>query len=102
MLPPGWDYSALTVSQQLLYTMIELAVPAPPHSVGVAALNWTNGSVLWRSAPIGQLWHDAPIVVKGVVYAYALGGGLYTFRASDGKPLWHYSSAFISTVVLGS
>ncbi len=103
---PGYGYMPPSVSQGMLYTMINLPATMPEEELGVVALNLTNGSVVWRSAAIGMFGGMTPTVDGGVVYAYPTNDSdtrLSAFRASDGKPLWQYpSGAFIYSLVIGS
>ena len=58
----------------------------------VAALDATNGAVIWRVKPAGPL-RGSPTINFGAVYAMTQDNQIIALNAADGAPLWNESGA---------
>lgn len=56
----------------------------------VAAMNASDGAVVWKKHPAGPL-RGSPTVSNGNVYAMTQDNQIYALRAADGEPVWNES-----------
>src|SRR5678815_3758994 len=54
-------------------------------------LNLADGSTIWK-APIGADSDSTPAFADGFVYTAAENGLVYSFRASNGEPVWKFKA----------
>lgn len=54
----------------------------------VAALQASDGSVVWKKHPAGPL-RGSPTISNGNVYAMTQDNQIYALRAADGEPVWN-------------
>ncbi len=80
---------AVSVLACLQYT--ERAFYLSTGAANDVALRAGDGSLLWQSPNIGQVF-DTPIVVGNQVYASAINGIVYALQAATGSVLWYYQT----------
>ena len=66
----------------------------------VAALDATNGSVLWKVKPAGPL-RGSPTIAYNSVFVMTMDNQLWSLNAADGAPLWNEAASTGQTGVFG-
>ena len=66
----------------------------------VAAMNATDGSIVWKKRPGGPL-RGAPSVANGSVYAMSQDNQLYALNAADGATQWSEAAAVQTAGIFG-
>ena len=66
----------------------------------VAAVDATNGSVLWKVKPAGPL-RGSPTIAYNSVFVMTMDNQLWSLNAADGAPLWNEAASTGQTGVFG-
>ncbi|WP_371136560.1 PQQ-binding-like beta-propeller repeat protein [Novosphingobium sp.] len=66
----------------------------------VAALDVTDGKVLWKKKPSGPL-RGSPTLAYNSVFVMTMDNQLWSLNAADGEPLWNETSSTGQTGVFG-
>ena len=66
----------------------------------VAALDATNGGVLWKVKPAGPL-RGSPTIAYNSVFVMTMDNQLWSLNAADGAPLWNEAASTGQTGVFG-
>lgn len=66
----------------------------------VAALDATDGKVLWKVKPAGPL-RGSPTIAYNAVFVMTMDNQLWSINAADGAPLWNETSSTGQTGVFG-
>ncbi len=68
--------------------------PGLLNSMGVYAVDITNGGLKWEFAP-KNLFSSSPCIIGEVLYTGSVDGYVYALRLEDGQKLWEYKIGYV-------